>query len=301
MDFSSFFSGGNFNDMASGLVGLYGGAQGANTANNVNQQVQGNIGQNNAVLQGQIGTLQSQIAADRQRAQEAYDRSSADVTGQNAQLQGNINTMTGSLNALSDPNSSYMQNARQAIERQDAAAGRRSQWGERETQLAGTLADYVGKYSPGLNNSITAGRNQINQNNQGLASLFSNMNNPSDRNQQALAQLLQQSQNLTTQMNTTGRQAANSATNNTTGLVNSGIKALSGLGGLYGSLFGGGGSSNNSNPWSSGGWGTTNGYDWSDPAYSGGVIEGLGSGYYNTPDYGTMSDTGDPYSSYGDY
>ena len=46
--------------------------------------------------------------------------------------------------------------------------------------------------------------------------------------------MLQQQQANAAAANTTGRQAANSATNNQTGLINSGIKALGGLAGLFG-------------------------------------------------------------------
>lgn len=45
------------------------------------------------------------------------------------------------LQNLFSPNSPYAQMARQRMERQDAAGGRRSQYGNRETQLAALLAD----------------------------------------------------------------------------------------------------------------------------------------------------------------
>lgn len=247
---------GGLGQMAGGLANLWGGMQGANTANQVSGQVSGALGQNSNAYAQQIQALQDQIKTNQQQAQQAYAAAQANAATQNTGLEGNIGTMQSNLQALSDPNSPYMQQARQAIERKDAAAGRRSQWGERETQLAGTLADFVGKYSPSIQNSITAARNQINQNNQGLASMYSTMNAPGDRNVQALAQMLQGQLAGANSANTVGRQAANSATNNTLGMVRGGLGALGGLanmfssgsgnaseGGMLGSLWGSSGGS----------------------------------------------------------
>lgn len=233
----------NYTSIANGLGGMWGAFQGLGTANNVNNQVQSGLNQNQSATQAQIDALSQQIAQNRQQAQDMYQRSLADVTGQNSQIEGNIGTLTGNLNALSDPNSAYMQQARQAIERKDAAAGRNSQWGDREVQLAATLADYVGKYAPGLQQSITGARNQINLNNQGLASLYSTANSPADRNTLAQMQALQQQLENIKTANTTGRGSANAATNaltGTGGLINSAGSLIKGLGGLFGGSSGGG-------------------------------------------------------------
>lgn len=56
-----------------------------------------------------------------------------------------------SLQNLFNPNSPYAQMARQRMERQDAAAGRRSQYGNRETQLAALLADKQASTMPQQN------------------------------------------------------------------------------------------------------------------------------------------------------
>lgn len=274
---------------AGGLANLWGGIQGANTANQIGGQVSGALGQNSNAYAQQIADLQAQIKRNQDQAQQAYDAARANAATQNQGLEGDIGTMTGNLNALSDPNSPYMQMARQAIERKDASAGRRSQWGDREVQLAGTLADYVGKYSPSIQNSITAARNQINQNNQGLASMYSTINNPADRNVQALAQMLQGQLSGTNQLNTTGRAAANSATNNMSGAINSGIKALGGLGGTLGSMFGGGSAVNPAflDMWGantgigSGGWANAGMNNWGLDGLDGGgwgFGNGLGTG-----------------------
>lgn len=290
---------GNIGGMASGLAGLFGGIQGMGTATQLNNNVSNSLGQNSNAYQQQIQALQDQIKTNQAQAQEQYQRALADSTNQNRDLEGNIGTMTSNLNALSDPNSPYMQQARQAIERKDAAAGRRSQWGERETQLAGTLADYVGKYAPSINNSITAARNQINQNNQGLASLYSTMNNPGDRNIQALAQMLQGQQQNASAQNTTARDAANRANNQQSNMIGQGIQGLGGLvGGLRGmfsspdsngitglwgantGLGGGGWVTPSLNNWGTdgfgdGGWGFGNGLG------TGFGAGGLGGGYFD--------------------
>jgi hypothetical protein len=230
----------DWGNIGSGLGSLFGNAMSMGTASNVNNQVQQGLQQNNAATQAQIDALTNQINTNRQQAQDMYQRSLGDVTTQNQGLQGNIDTMSGSLSALSDPNSPYMQMARQAIERKDAAAGRRSQWGEREVQLAATLSDQVGKYAPGLNNSITSARDQIARNNQGLASLYSTANQPADRNTMAQLAALQQQLSNTNAANTTGRESANRVNSNMNSLLNSGGRLA---GGLLGGLFGGGGDS----------------------------------------------------------
>lgn len=250
---------------ATGLNNLYGAYQGSQNAANTNQQVQAGLGQNAAALQAQIDALNGQISTNRQQAQDMYQRSLTDVTGQNTGLQGNIDTMTTNLNALSDPNSPYMQMARQGLERKDAAAGRNSQWGDREVQLAAQLADYVGKYSPGINQSITQSRNQINQNNQGLASLYSAANAPADRNTMAQIQAIQQQLANVNAQNTAGNQAANRATNANTGLVNQGITGLGQLSGMLSGLFG-----NNS---------SGNGDNMQSGQYGYGAYGGLGQGF----------------------
>ncbi len=296
----------NWGGLASGLTGLYGGLQGMSTANNVNNQVQSGLNQHNSATQAQIDALQSQIAQNRQQAQDMYQRSLGDVTAQNQGLNSDIATNQANLAALSDPNSPYMQQARQAIERKDAAAGRRSQWGEREVQLAAELADRVGRYSPAMQGAITQARNQINSNNQGLASLYSTANNPGDRNMLAQIQMLQQQLAGTNASNTTGRAAANSATNNMTGLLNQGAgllgSALGGLGGLFGSGSGGG----ITNAWGgntglgTGGWGglganlygsSSGGWGFGDSGLGTGMGftgGGLGGGYFDLGGTGSL-------------
>lgn len=53
---------------------------------------------------------------------------------------GLINNQVAGLQQMFSPNSPYAQNMRRQMERADAAGGRRSQYGTRETQLAGNLA-----------------------------------------------------------------------------------------------------------------------------------------------------------------
>jgi hypothetical protein len=68
------------------------------------------------------------------------------------------------LQQLYSPDSAYAKNARQKMERRDAAAGRRSQYGTRETQLAGHLADVNARMAPTLNSiygEVNKSRNQM--------------------------------------------------------------------------------------------------------------------------------------------
>lgn len=235
MALSDIFSGDtNWGDLATGLAGLYGNYQSYNNALNANNQISGalgGMGTNIAGLQGQLGQNQA-------LAQQAYQAARGNVDTQNAGLERDIGTMTSNLSALSDPNSPYMQMARQALERKDAAAGRRSQWGDREVQLAAQLADYVGKYSPGMQSAITNARNQISQNNMGLANIFGTMNNPASSGQTALQQMLQQRM---AGANGAGREAGNRVNSNLSNLIGSGVKGLGGLAGLFGGGGGNGG------------------------------------------------------------
>lgn len=292
MDLSSIFSSfgsdpmANFQSVLNGINGIGGSLTQAGNDNRLNTGIQQNLGNNSSTIQSQIDALNGQINQNRSQAQDMYNRSLTDVTGQNQGLQGNIDTMTNNLTALSDPNSAYMQNARQAIERKDAAAGRNSQWGDRETQLAGTLAQYVSQYAPGLQNSITGARNQINQNNQGLASLYSTANAPADRNTLAQIQLLQQQLANTQSQNTNGRTSQNSAANSifgTGGVLNSLGQVAGGLGGL----FGGG---------SSGGTGNITDYYGNQGSVNSGIT-GYGSGLTNS--YGNVGSLYDNNSTYG--
>lgn len=225
---------GDLGSLAQGLGSIYGAYQGYNTASGLNNQLQGILGQNSNASNSTIAGLQGQAGNNQAMTLAQYQQAVQDAQTQNGQLQGNIDTMTSSLSGLSDPNSPYMQMARQAIERKDAAAGRNSQWGDREVQLAGTLADYVGKYSPSLQNSITAARNQINTNNQGVASIFGTMNNSTNNTNQTLQQLLSGQLSGASSLNNIGRASANSQTNNLTSLLNSGIKGIGSLSNLFG-------------------------------------------------------------------
>lgn len=84
---------------------------------------------------------------------------------------GQYNGALDTLNNLYSPNSPYAQNMRQALERRDAAAGRRSQYGNREVELAGNLAQAQGQAlsSPGYANLMN--QRGISQN-QGLNTLL---------------------------------------------------------------------------------------------------------------------------------
>ena len=219
-------------------IGAYQNYQGAQANQQGAQQVQQTLGQNTGALAEQIAALQAQLGQGGQQSQAAYDQANQLFSQQNQGLQGNIDTQTANLAALSDPNSPYMKMARQAMERKDAAAGRRSQWGERETQLAALLAEQVGKYSPGIQQSITTARGQMATNQGTLAQLYAQMQNANTQRQQALNQALQAQQAAATQQAGIGRQTQQGAANSNAAMLQSLLGVGKGLAGMFG---GGGG------------------------------------------------------------
>lgn len=291
MDYSSFFD-----NLGSG-INLLGQLGNMSTAGNVNNQVQTTLGQNSSGLADQIAALQRGFQQGGQQAQDAYNQTRGLYDTQNQQLQGNIDTMTQNLNALNDPNSPYMQMARQKIERADAAAGRRSQAGEREVQLAAMLADYVGKYAPGLNNSITSARNQIQGNQNSLAQLYAQMQNAATAQGQAATQALAQQQALAQAQNTTGRQAANSNTSNTTAALQAALGFGKGLAGMFGNFTPGGDGG-------TGGWGVGgDNYNMGYNPFGGGGITSQGGGTLGGFDFNTGGNNylGGSGNLFGDY
>lgn len=73
-----------------------------------------------------------------------YAANQANKTAQTAQ------SGVQDLSAMFGPNSAYAQQMRQTLERQDAKAGRRSQYGAREVDLQAKLADMAARYGPGI-------------------------------------------------------------------------------------------------------------------------------------------------------
>jgi hypothetical protein len=82
---------------------------------------------------------------------------------------GRLNTQAQSLQDMYSPNSAYAQQMRESLNRQDAASGRRSQYGPREVQLQAALADKQASLAP-TTTALTAATNgltsQAYQNNQ---------------------------------------------------------------------------------------------------------------------------------------
>lgn len=216
--------------LAQQVSGLFNASQNASNVNGIaNDQQNG--------LSGQYQNLYNQI----NQAQNTYNTNRATTDGLNAQLQTNATNWGNQLNQLTDPNSAYMQQARQAIERKDAAAGRNSQWGDREVQLAGTLADQYSRNAPGLQGQITGALNGIGTNNKNLEDQYQtgvyNYNN-------AYNNLLGQA-NTAAQTAAVTQQAANNQQSNAVGnAVKAGAGAIkAGLGSSsfdLSSLFGGG-------------------------------------------------------------
>jgi len=73
----------------------------------------------------------------------------------NRQYQDQMNNMMGSMSNLYSQNSPYAQQLRQELERKDAASGRRSQYGGRETQLQAMLAEKQAGLAP-MQNILTS-------------------------------------------------------------------------------------------------------------------------------------------------
>jgi hypothetical protein len=69
----------------------------------------------------------------------------------NANINRNIGSAIGQMQGLYGQNSPYATALRQQLERRDAAAGRRSQYGPREVELQAALAGNAAKLQPGLN------------------------------------------------------------------------------------------------------------------------------------------------------
>jgi hypothetical protein len=71
-----------------------------------------------------------------------------------------VKTQINNLNSLYAPNSPYAQQMQKALERQDAASGRRSQYGTRAVELQARLADAASRNAPTLSNLYGQQRNQ---------------------------------------------------------------------------------------------------------------------------------------------
>lgn len=91
----------------------------------------------------------------------SYNRNSKALSGQQDQLNQVTNNLNQQLNKqmvnpqdLYGPNSPYAQQLRQALERRDAAAGRRSQYGPREVELLAKLAPLATQVSSQNQNTL---------------------------------------------------------------------------------------------------------------------------------------------------
>lgn len=91
------------------------------------------------------------------------DKGLSAAQGSNDALQSQMSSLAG----MYSPNSPYAQQLRQTLERKDAAAGRRSQYGPREVQLMAALADKQAGVSDSMARlGQTSQANQIALNNQ---------------------------------------------------------------------------------------------------------------------------------------
>lgn len=87
-----------------------------------------------------------------------YNNNAATRDARNAQM-GINSGVQQQLSDMFGPNSAYAQQLRQQLERQDAKAGRRSQYGPREVELQARLAQMQAQYAPNLMNSMVGQQN----------------------------------------------------------------------------------------------------------------------------------------------
>lgn len=216
----------NLSDLANlgqQVAGYYSASQNAGNVNGIA------TGQQNA-LRGQYESLANQIG----NATKQYGTDRSNLDQQNLGLRGQMTSIQDQIAALSDPNSAYMQQSRQAIERKDAAAGRNSQWGDREVQLQALLAENSSKYAPGLQAQYTGMANSIADNEAKLNRQYQDALN--GYNSAYLGLIGAGNQAATTANGT--QQAANNQRTNAAG--NALRSALSGLSGSWSGGQGGG-------------------------------------------------------------
>lgn len=132
--------GGPLGGLVGGLLGRMGTAGGVTGPAQASSDNQGNQRSALGEIAGTLGSLymNSRGARDAERAQSGITQ------GVNQQLQD-----------MFGPNSAYAQQLRQQLARQDAASGRRSQYGPREVELQARLAALQAQAAPGLMNAAT--------------------------------------------------------------------------------------------------------------------------------------------------
>lgn len=143
--------GGAINPALAGVGGMVGGEMAANAAANAEQQYgpavngpKGSLGSSSSTDFGAIGAGLGQIW-NRYGAAKEYKN-------QGQQLQD-----------LYGPNSAYSQQLQQSLLRQDAARGRRSQFGTRNVELQARLADLASRNAPQLQNLTRARSDEKNK------------------------------------------------------------------------------------------------------------------------------------------
>lgn len=144
-----------------------GGAIQASTNGVGNNVMSGALGQGTAA--GGTGVTASDLKSVFDLAKSGYGAYQQWHQGQQAQNYMN------SLNQMFAPNSPYAQQMAQTLGRQDAAAGRNSQYGTRSVQLAAALAQAQANVMGG--NNYAAAAQNANKGNM-LNSLFSNFSDP---------------------------------------------------------------------------------------------------------------------------
>lgn len=133
--------GGPFGALVGGLLGRSASAGGPTGPAPGRSATQSGAGFSFGDVAGTLGSLylNNKAARDAKNAQ----------TGMTQGVQKQLQDMFG-------PNSAYAQQLRQQLARQDAASGRRSQYGPREVELQARLADMQARTAPSLMNSMVS-------------------------------------------------------------------------------------------------------------------------------------------------
>ena len=126
--------------IGSAAAGPLGGILGSQLGKSVNLGSGENVGNTNTALGGsQGGGINSTLLGALPGLYGAFRQN------------GEINSQINGLESLFSQNSPYATQLRQQLERRDAAAGRRSQYGNREVELQAALATQASRMAPTLN------------------------------------------------------------------------------------------------------------------------------------------------------
>ena len=115
--------------------------------------------QSNKANKGNDAAVQAQIAAQQEAMRQFMEQSK---TIEPEMREPDFGSVYAKMDEMYNPNGVYAQNLRTTLERKDAAAGRRSQYGPREVNLLAALAQARAQSEPGYLNAAAAEANAFN-------------------------------------------------------------------------------------------------------------------------------------------